>query len=158
MSREKRYWHDMMGFNYRMTNLQAALGVAQLESIADRLSRRAEILAQYRQAIDLCDGVRLNFTADWAKNAYWMTCLEVDRFDSDSRDLFMQRLKARGIDSRPYFYPMSRMPMYKDKTPPQASAKSVVGINLPTYHDLSGADIQRIGQAVNEELRALFFR
>jgi perosamine synthetase len=100
--------------------------------------------------------VRLNFTADWAKSAYWMICLEVDEFTDELRERFMQRLRERGIDSRPYFYPMSAMPMYKRATPPNTARKSAIGLNLPTYHDLSHADVNRIGIAVNEELRALF--
>lgn len=155
MSKEKRYWHDAMGFNYRMTNLQAALGVAQLETIGERLQRRSEILAQYRKAIATSRSVRLNHTANWAKNAYWMVCLEVDGFDENSRDRFMQRLKARGIDSRPYFYPLSAMPMYRRQSPPVAAAKAAIGLNLPTYHDLSDADIARVADAVNQELQAL---
>src|SRR6185437_8260595 len=70
MSKEKRYWHDMMGFNYRITNIQAALGLAQMKSIDAMLLRREEILALYRQAIETSDSVRLNFTANWAKSAY----------------------------------------------------------------------------------------
>ena len=158
MSKEKRYWHDVIGFNYRMTNLQAALGVAQMESIEEMLTRRADILAHYRRVIETSDTVRLNFTANWAKSAYWMICLEADRFDDDSRGRFMQRLKDRGIDSRPYFYPMSAMPMYRQKTPSVAGAKSAIGLNLPTYHDLSAADIERVGAAVNQELRAMSLR
>jgi perosamine synthetase len=158
MSKEKRYWHDIVGFNYRMTNLQAALGLAQMESIDDMLARRAEILAQYRATIATSERIRLNFTANWAKSAYWMICLEVDDFDDERRGRFMQRLKDRGIDSRPYFYPMSAMPMYKCRTPARAAVKSVIGLNLPTYHDLTPAQIERVGLAVNQELRALASR
>jgi perosamine synthetase len=156
MSKEKRYWHDVIGFNYRITNMQAALGLAQMELIDDMLRRRADILERYRNVIETSASVRLNFTANWAKSAYWMVCLEVDRFDELRRELFMQRLKARGIDSRPYFYPMTALPMYKKPTPPTAATKSVIGLNLPTYHELTSADIERVGKTVNEELRALF--
>jgi perosamine synthetase len=158
MSKERRYWHDVVGFNYRLTNMQAALGLAQLELIDDMLARRAEILSHYRAVIETSASVRLNFAANWAKSAYWMICLEADKFDDRSRQIFMQRLKDRGIDSRPYFYPMSAMPMYRQSTPHNAAAKSAIGLNLPTFHDLSRADVERIGKAVNEELRALFPR
>lgn len=155
MNMEKRYWHDIIGYNYRITNMQAALGLAQMESIDDMLGRRRGIMAQYRSVIATSDSVRLNFTANWAKSAYWMTCLEVDWFDEATRSNFMACLKARGIDSRPYFYPMSALPMYKQITPPNAASKSVIGLNLPTYHELTARDIARIGDAVNEELHAL---
>lgn len=155
MSTEKRYWHDVIGYNYRITNMQAALGLAQMELIDEMLERRAAILAQYRDTIITSEAVRLNFTANWAKSAYWMICLEVDWFDEAVRSTFMARLKTRGIDSRPYFYPMSALPMYKQATPRNAAAKSVIGLNLPTFHELTKADIVRIGDAVNKELRAL---
>lgn len=155
MSKEKRYWHDVVGFNYRMTNMQAALGVAQLESIDELLIQRARIFEQYRSMVKTSPSVRLNFTAPWARNVYWMICLEVDSFTDHSRQQFMERLKRRGIDSRPYFYPMSAMPMYKQKTPPVAASKSPTGLNLPTYHELTEADIHRIATTVNEELQAL---
>ena len=156
MSKKKRYWHDMMGFNYRMTNMQAALGLAQMQSIDDMLRRRMEILGLYRQVIETSDTVRLNFTANWAKSAYWMICLEVDRFDERTREQFMLRLAENGIDTRPYFYPLTTLPMYKGNTPPGAASKSVAGINLPTFHTLSSADIERIGTTVNKQLRDLF--
>ncbi len=128
MSQEKRYWHPEIGYNYRMTNMQAALGLAQMEIIDEMLQRRAEILRMYQAVIKTSNSVRLNYTASWAKSAYWMICLEVDQFDDASRDIFMQRLRDRGIDSRPYFYPMTAMPMYKRSTPPVTAAKSVVGL------------------------------
>jgi perosamine synthetase len=155
MSKTKRYWHDVMGFNYRMTNIQAALGVAQLERIEDLLSRREAILEKYRNAIETSESVRLNFTANWAKSAYWMVCLEVDWFREELRDEFMRRLRDKGVDSRPYFYPMSAMPMYKAITPPVAARKAPIGLNLPTFHTLADEDIRRIGQIVNEELSDL---
>lgn len=156
MSHEKRYWHPEIGYNYRMTNMQAALGLAQMEIIDEMLKRRAEVFQMYQAVIKTSSSVRLNHTANWAKNAYWMICLEVDRFDEASRGVFMKKLRDRGIDSRPYFYPMTAMPMYERPTPPVTAAKSVIGLNLPTYHEISQEDVTRVGEAVNEELRALF--
>lgn len=155
MSKEKRYWHDAIGFNYRMTNLQAAIGLAQMESIDVMLERRRQIFAQYCNAIETSDNVRLNHTANYARNVYWMICLEDDAFDDHTRSVFMQRLRENGIDTRPYFYPMTQMPMYKTTTPPVAARKSAIGINLPTYHDISPEEIERVAKAVNRELRAI---
>src|SRR3984885_9329498 len=101
MSPQRRYFHEERGFNYRITNLQAALGVAQLERIDEFLDRRTEIMGWYNSEVATTDGVRLNRVKNWAKSAFWMVCLEVDWFDETRRDAFMQALKARGIDSRP---------------------------------------------------------
>lgn len=152
MSPERRYFHEERGFNYRLTNLQAALGVAQLERIDEFLHRRAEIMDWYRSEIAIRDGVRLNQVKNWARSAYWMVCLEVDRFSEANRNAFMQRLKVRGIDTRPYFCTISSLPMYAQEPLPVASFKAHTGLNLPSFYDLNRTDVQRIGQAVNELL------
>ena len=152
MSAERRYFHDERGFNYRMTNLQAALGVAQMERIDDFLKRRAEIMTWYQTAIPSSANVRLNRVKNWARSAFWMVCLEVDGFDEARRNSFMGGLKQRGIDSRPYFCTMSSMPMYKQKPLPVAARKAQTGLNLPSFFELTQKDIERIGVVVNELL------
>jgi perosamine synthetase len=152
MSPDRRYFHIERGFNYRMTNLQAALGVAQMEQIEDFLERRAEIMSWYSSVIPGSDTVRLNRVKNWAKSAFWMICLEVDGFDEQRRDAFMASLKKQGIDSRPYFCTMSSMPMYAQKPLPVATRKAQSGINLPSFFDLSQKDVERIGSVVNELL------
>jgi perosamine synthetase len=155
MSAEKRYFHEERGFNYRITNLQAALGVAQLERIDEFLDRRAEIMNWYTSEIATTGKIRLNRVKNWAKSAFWMICLEVDAFDEARRDAFMHQLKARGIDSRPYFCTMSSMPMYQQAPLPIASGKARIGLNLPSYYELTKSDVRRIGSEVNEILRQM---
>ena len=153
MSPQRRYFHEERGFNYRITNLQAALGVAQLERIDDFLARRAEIMDWYHAEIATTERIRLNRVKNWAKSAFWMVCLEVDWFDETSRDAFMQALKARGIDSRPYFCTMSSLPMYRQQPLAVAGRKAQIGLNLPSYYELTKADVRRIGAEVNALLR-----
>ena len=155
MSPQRRYFHEERGFNYRITNLQAALGVAQLERIDEFLERRAEIMSWYEQEIATTDRVRLNRVKNWAKSAFWMICLEVDWFDETRREAFMQALKARGIDSRPYFCTMSSMPMYKQASMPIATRKAQIGLNLPSYFELTNREVQRIGSDVNAILKKM---
>ena len=155
MSPQRRYFHEERGFNYRITNLQAALGVAQLERIEDFLDRRTEIMGWYNSEIVTTDRVRLNRVKNWAKSAFWMVCLEVDGFDGARRDAFMLALKARGIDSRPYFCTMSSMPMYRQSPLPVSARKAQIGLNLPSYYELTKSDVQRIAADVNELLGAM---
>ncbi len=155
MSPTRRYFHEQRGYNYRITNLQAALGVAQLERIDEFLARRAEIMTWYAAEIATSETIRLNRVKNWAKSAFWMVCLEVDGFDEARRDAFMQRLKARGIDSRPYFCTMSSLPMYAQARLPVANAKAKIGLNLPSYFELTKSDVRRIGADVNEILREM---
>ncbi len=153
MSPHKRYFHEERGFNYRITNLQAALGVAQLERIDEFLARRAEIMDWYHAAIATSDRIRLNRVKNWARSAFWMVCLEVDGFDEARRDVFMQALKTRGIDSRPYFCTMSSLPMYRQRPLGVAERKAQIGLNLPSYYELTKSDVQRIGAEVNALLK-----
>jgi perosamine synthetase len=155
MSTERRYYHEARGFNYRMTNLQGALGVAQMERIDEFLARRAEIMAWYTDAIAVSDCVRLNRVKDWAVSAYWMICLEADWLDEKRRDALMKGLKERGIDTRPYFYPMSSLPMYKQTPLAVSTRKARTGLNLPSYFELTRNDVVRVGKAVNELLLQL---
>jgi perosamine synthetase len=152
MSPDRRYFHNERGFNYRITNLQAALGVAQMERIDDFLERRAEIMSWYNSVIPSNETVRMNRVKNWAKSAFWMVCLEVDGFDEQRRDVFMASLRKRGIDSRPYFCTMSAMPMYRQEPLPVAARKAKSGINLPSFFDLTQKDVVRIGDVVNELL------
>jgi perosamine synthetase len=155
MHPQRRYFHEERGFNYRITNLQAALGVAQLERIGDFLERRTEIMDWYREVIPATNQVRLNRVKNWAKSAFWMICLEVDGLDEARRDEFMQALKTRGIDTRPYFCTMSSMPMYKQAPLPVSARKSQIGLNLPSYYELTKAEVQRIGSDVNAILKQM---
>lgn len=152
MSAERRYFHTERGFNYRMTNLQAALGVAQMERIDAFLARRAEIMTWYNSAIGFSENVRLNRVKNWASSAFWMVCLEVDGFDEERRSAFMAKLKQRGIDSRPYFCALSSLPMYQQEPLPVAARKAQTGLNLPSFFELTQKDVERIGGVVNELL------
>ena len=152
MSREKRYWHDSVGFNYRMTNIQAALGVAQLERIDEIVGRKREIFNAYRKLLSGRQGIRLNQEAAWAKNVYWMVCLEVEGFDEMQRDSLMERLKNKGIDNRPFFYPVSDLPMYDRAQTPVTHKVYRRGINLPSYFDLDNVEIGHVCENISEIL------
>jgi perosamine synthetase len=144
MSKEKRYWHTEVGFNYRLTNLQAALGVAQLERIDELLAKRKETFEWYKEKLKGIKGVKLNYQASWAKNVYWMVCLEIDGHTEIQRDEFIKKLKAKGIDSRPYFYPVSDMPMYQKANTPIVHRVYQKGLNLPSYFDITKEQIEYI--------------
>ncbi|WP_373032640.1 DegT/DnrJ/EryC1/StrS family aminotransferase [Sulfurovum sp.] len=155
MTKEKRYWHTEIGFNYRMTNLQAALGVAQLERIDEILEKKNTIYSIYERELAGVQGIRLNPSASWAKNVYWMVCLEIDGFTEELRDQFMMKLKELKIDSRPYFYPVSFMPMYEENSVGPVTEKVYKrGINIPSYYDLAEDDIIEIAQIIKTLLKA----
>lgn len=143
MSKEKRYWHTMPGFNFRMTNIQAAIGCAQLERANSIMAKRQDIFNWYQSYLTGIEGIRLNQTADWATNAYWLICLENQHWNLESRDQFMIELKKRGVDSRPFFYPMSDMPYLENtENTPVTHDLYQKGINLPTYYDLEKEQVK----------------
>lgn len=153
MSKEKRYWHTEVGFNYRMTNLQAALGVAQFERIDELLSKKREIFEWYQEVLKDVNGINLNHQAPWAKSVYWMVCLELDGYTEIQRDEFIQKLKANNIDSRPYFYPVSDMPMYENVETPITHKVYQRGLNLPSYFDITKEQVEYVCQTIKSELR-----
>lgn len=156
MSSEKRYWHPEKGFNYRTTNLQAALGLAQMERIEEILEHRIKLMGWYRDYIKTSDSIRLNYVAPWAKNVFWLICIEIDWLDDQLREELMAALKECGVDSRPYFYPISTMPMYAtERKLPVTSRKYKIGINLPSYYGLSRNDVIKISKIVNSNIDKL---
>lgn len=154
MSPDKRYWHTEVGFNYRMTNLQAALGVAQMERISEFLAKRQRIYQWYRESLGSEPNLRLNHQAAGTKNVYWMVCLEMMGITEFERAQVMTELRDAGVDSRPYFYPVSDLPMYGKADTPIAHEISPRGINLPSYTDLTEVDVAEIGEATRQVLKA----
>lgn len=144
MSKEKRYWHNELGYNYRLTNLQAALGCAQLERADAMLGRRREIFERYQASLAGRQDIRLNRTAPGALHSYWMICAEFEGLTAANRDGFIAALKDRGVDTRPYFYPMSAMPYLTAADTPVSHKVAQAGLNLPTYIDLQDGDIDWI--------------
>lgn len=145
MTKEKRYWHTEVGFNYRMTNLQAALGCAQLSRIDELLNKRQWIFNEYLKHLGNDERIVLNRTEAWATNSYWLICVEIVGLTDGSREELMKQLKTNGIDSRPYFYPMSQMPYINKKVDtPVTFEISQRGLNLPTFFDITAEQIERV--------------
>ena len=152
MSVEKRYWHDEIGFNYRITNLQAALGCAQLERVEELVAKRREIFWIYHKNLGKHPEIELNRTNEWAVNSYWQVCANIKGINEKDRDALMVNLNKKGVDTRPYFYPISDMPMYEPTNTPVTHEIFQSGICLPTYYDISKEDIKYICNSLVELL------
>jgi len=135
MSRERKYWHEVVGFNYRMTNLQAAVGVAQLKKLDHFIARKREIAKKYAEDLqELAENglLTLHPEMSWAKCVYWMYSILVD---ADVRDNLMKFLEGNGVETRPFFVPLHKMPMYAERSSSDFSVAedlSCRGINLPS--------------------------
>jgi perosamine synthetase len=145
-----------VGYNYRMTNIQAAIGVGQMERVGQALARRQEIAAWYHEEFaPLTDRVELPTEAAWAGHVYWMFNIFLRDADEKRRDAVMRSMDAAGVETRPVFYPMHVLPPYREETSyPVADSWACRGINLPTHEGLDRADVRRVVQSLGEALEA----
>ena len=145
MDPDRRYWFPIVGYNYRMTNVAAAIGLAQLEKADWHIARRREIAEQYARHLTGVPGISLQPEKPWARNVYWMISVVLSEDLSVSRDSVMAKLAEVGIETRPFFYPMHALPMYRDlargQSYPVADRLAAQGINLPSSATLSEGDL-----------------
>lgn len=140
MSKTKRYWHEVVGYNYRLTNLQAAIGLAQLERIEEIHHNRREYENSYRTILG---DKNFTFQQDIPKctRITWLVSILVN--DNLDKEEYLLKLKEHGIDARPFFYPLSDMDIYKPYchvSTPVTHKLSKNGFNLPTYESLKSID------------------
>ncbi|MDD5331735.1 MAG: aminotransferase class I/II-fold pyridoxal phosphate-dependent enzyme [Candidatus Nanoarchaeia archaeon] len=145
MKKEKRYWHDEIGFNFRMTNMQAAIGLAQLEKIKELINRKIKNANHYNQNLKGINGITLPPTTKNSKNVFWMYTILIEDDFPLSKEELTRKLKEHGVDTRPAFYPLNQMPPYK--TPesfPIAEEISRKGLTLPSSIKLTEEQINYI--------------
>lgn len=151
----KKYWHSEVGYNYRMTNMQAAVGLAQLEEISWHLKERERVAHLYQKALAPYENL---FTFQkipaQAKHVYWMSSIVLKENVTLSRDILMAELDKYGIETRPLFYPVHTMPPYlEEKTSyPVAESLSKRGINLPSHALITEDDVRYIAEALIQSL------
>jgi perosamine synthetase len=151
VSSEREYWHDAIGFNYRMTNLAAAIGCAQMESIDDLIAKKQQIAEWYRQGLAGLP-LQVHSTQPRTQHSYWMVSILVD--EPCERDALRAALQRDGIETRPLFYPVHQMEMYAAPGQhfPVADEIASRGINLPSYPALMRDDITFICDRVRDFL------
>ncbi|GBD05282.1 GDP-perosamine synthase [bacterium HR20] len=139
----REYWHDIVGYNYRMTNIAAAIGLAQLENAPLFLERKRAIAQHYRSLLK-GTSVIMHSEAPNVRHAYWMVTVLAPT--AEDRDRIRAELARHGIETRPTFYPVHTMPMYAQRYERHRVAESLGlrGINLPSYPALSADEIEEI--------------
>jgi perosamine synthetase len=154
---QRRYWFPVVGFNYRMTNIEAAIGLAQLERIDWHLARRREIAAWYREELEGQEGLELSPQAPWAESAFWIMCAVLDERRFGERDRVMAALDAVGIETRPFFYPLHTLPMYASEDHhgsfPVAEDLARRGLNLPSSATLTRVDVAYVCERLRDLAR-----
>jgi perosamine synthetase len=144
MSKNKRYWHDAVGFNYRMTNLQAAIGVAQVERIDEILRVREDVENMYRKV--LADIEIIEFQKNNLPGRKKITWLVSILLNNSNADFYINKLKEIGIDVRRFFYSLSKMDIYKEYVFSNKNSEEISekGINLPTKTNIDKDTINKI--------------
>lgn len=154
MSQKRKYYHEVIGFNYRMTNMQAAVGVAQLERIDQILEWRMQLEEQYREIFAEAAGIQMQKNSLLnRKKIAWLVSVLVEE---QKRDRVLQMLKDSQIDARAFFIPLSEMDIYRKYARECSVSKKIagMGINLPTTCDMDEQKIKKIGSLIRSILSA----
>ncbi|MBN1274033.1 MAG: DegT/DnrJ/EryC1/StrS family aminotransferase [Candidatus Aminicenantes bacterium] len=155
-STEKRFLHTELAFNYRMTNLQAAVGVSMLEEIDRFIGIKRKMAAAYDERLQDVEGLRLPEEKHWAKNVYWMYAVVVEEAFGKPRDMLMAALKEEGIDTRSFFIPAHRQFVFLrdwesfDQNFPVSNGLSEKGFYLPSGLALTEEQIDTVCAAVKK--------
>jgi perosamine synthetase len=158
MDPKRPYWHETVGFNYRMTNLQAAVGVAQMGKLSGFIEKKRLIAGWYREALEplaRAGRVALHPEAPWARSVFWMYSVLLGDVHV-SLDEVRSRLEERGVDSRPFFHPIHTLPPYANgERLPVAEDLAARGLNLPSGVGLERDQIERVARGLARALETV---
>jgi len=154
---DKRFIHDGIGYNYRMTNLQAAIGCGELHYLDTYIDKKIWMAEKYDRALDMVKGIKTPITLPHVKNVYWMYTLLLDEKKIGiSRDHFRSSLKEKGIDTRDFFYPPNDQPILQSSIGhqqfPNAKMISRRGLYLPSGLAITEEQIHFVTQSIKEIL------
>ncbi|MBX2853309.1 MAG: DegT/DnrJ/EryC1/StrS family aminotransferase [Phycisphaeraceae bacterium] len=153
----KTFWVDEIGLKYKMSNLQAALGLAQLERAEELVQRKRETFHQYQAAFADWSDITLNPEPAGTLNSYWMPTVVFGpsyQPTVDQRNTWIDACVAAGVEARPFFYPVSDMPMYTDMPQNTVSRElSASGINLPSSYELTPDDVGYVVSTLRQAVR-----
>jgi perosamine synthetase len=140
----KQFWADMVGFKYKMSNIQAAIGLAQMERIDELIAGKRRIFSYYAEQLRGLP-LSMNPEPEGTSNGFWMPTIVVDEGHAFDREALLAEFKQDAIDGRVFFWPLSMLPMFE--TLPQNTVSHSIykrALNLPTYHDLQEAEMDRV--------------
>jgi perosamine synthetase len=152
----KQFWFDLVGFKYKMSNVQAAIGCAQMERIEELIDRKRLIFNWYNDKLKNLP-VKLNPEPENCQNGYWMTTIVVDKNVAFDRELLLQEFKNNNIDGRVFFWPLSLVRKNDDRFV-KAGENNVSyslynrAVNLPCYHDITENDVDRVVECITRIL------
>jgi len=139
---KKMFWVEYIGYKHKMSNLQAALGTAQIERVEELVAKKREVFNWYKEYFNNVKGVNLNPEPEYTKNSYWMPTIIFDKSLNVNRDSLIEYMQKQNIDIRNFFYPNSMFPMF-DKVENNIVSFDIYsrGVNLPNYYDLTEEEL-----------------
>ena len=141
----KQFWPDRVGFKYKMSNIQAAIGCAQMERVVELISRKRDILTYYKENLESLPGLSMNPELDGTVIGAWMPTVVFSPDTGVSRDLLLSRFAEENIDARVFFWPLSSLGLFSvEHENTIAQDISSRALNLPSYHDISVGDMDRV--------------
>ncbi len=155
---ERRFYHTEMGFNFRMTNLQAAVGLAQVERFDEFLRIKTRLADLYRQRLSRIAGIRFMPVRPWARSVYWVYAVELDAQLGLDAATVIERLRQRDVSARPFFLGLHEQPVLRERglfsgeSYPHTESASRLGFYLPSSLTLDEAKIERIAAALEDSL------
>lgn len=153
---DRRFLHTEVGHNYRLTNVQAAIGLAQVETVDQRVSRKREIGARYNEALGGTEGLQLPVEMPWASNVYWMYGLVLGEDTGFDATTFADAMRESGIDTRPFFIGMHEQPVFLDQglfveeAYPVADRIARQGLYLPSGLTITDQQIAEVADVVRK--------
>jgi len=152
---EKRFYHTELGYNFRMTNLQAAIGVAQMDRIEEFVGTKRRLGEYYRERLLKIKGIKCQVQKPWAKTVYWMYCIELDKALGLDAEGMMKELGKRGIGTRPFFLGLHEQPalhdlgLFKAEHYPVTERIARQGLYLPSGLSMTEKQIDEVVSAVS---------
>lgn len=142
---ERQFWADVPGHKFKMSNIQAAIGCAQVERIEDLILRKREIFNRYKQAFSQYSEIQINCEMAETFIGAWMPNIVFDPKTNVTRELLLSTFKQNNVDARVFFWPLSSLPMFENN-PNSSNSYDIASrsINLPSYHDLSHEEQQTV--------------
>lgn len=141
----KQFWPDLVGFKYKMSNIQAAIGCAQIERIEELISRKREIFSFYKEALRNINGISMNPEFEGVANGFWMPNIVFDLKLGIDREMLQSAFKSENIDARVFFWPLSSLPPFNLSLANQHSYDIPNrAINLPSHHDIDDGELIRV--------------
>ena len=151
----KQFWADVVGFKYKMSNIQAAIGYGQMQRIDELIGRKREILKFYKEHLEYLDGVSMNPEPEGTINGAWMPTIIFEKQTGVTREQLQSLFKSRNIDARVFFHPLSSLSMFEDK---EININSwnipLRSINLPSYHDITNQDLSSVIDCIFDKLKS----